>query len=279
MSFQSGFDSKAWTGASGGLIGFAGDMPVTQPWGFVTDPIHGKNVNPNSPRPNAIPGPAVTGATDVIAGEEFVYEGGYAYDGMYGWLLDDIPYPDHGSNPGTEGHESSMGPAQARGHTGPDVAHAQDVFQLNQHAGYGKNFYGDNPLKKDLNAWASSSTPPPNTRQYPAQAREDTGNWPEPFNAKTVAPWRPVDESTEHIPMRRIAEDDRPIYRYIAVGPMNTIPTGNQWGVQYQSNVPIKNNTPIPMMPQTPVDPWITQEAMSATFEDSTDVFGGMSLQ
>ncbi len=79
--------------------------------------------------------------------------------------------------------------------------------------------------------------------------------------------------------MRRPAEDDRPVYRRIAVGPMNLQPMGNQWGPQYQSNVPIQNVTPVPMMPQTPVDPWISQEQMTSVVNESPDVFGGMSLQ
>jgi hypothetical protein len=103
--------------------------------------------------------------------------------------------------------------------------------------------------------------------------------WPEPFNATDIAPFRPVDQSQEHIAMRRIPEDDRPVYRYLAVPPNNTQPMNNQWGVQYQSNVPIHNVTPVPMMPQTPMDPWITQEQSTSDFPDSADVFGGVSLQ
>lgn len=277
--FNSSFNSSAWSGASGAQIGFAGEMPETQPRGFVTDPIHGQAVNPNGNNNNAQPGPQLTSSTDVISGDPFVYEGGVEYQGQYGWQMDDLMYPGHSIDPGTAGHNSAMGPAQAQHHRGPDPAHEQDVYQKHQPTGYGRTFYGDSPLKRDLNAWSASNTPPPNTRQFPAEAREDQSNWPEPFNSTSVAPWRPVDQSTEHIGMRRIAEDDRPVYRYIAVGPMNTIPTGTQWGVQYQSNVPIKNNTPVPMIPQVPVDPWITQEAVSANFAESTDVFGGMNLQ
>jgi hypothetical protein len=79
--------------------------------------------------------------------------------------------------------------------------------------------------------------------------------------------------------MRRIAEDDRPVYRYLAVPPNNIQPTGNQWSVQYPSNVPIQNITPVPMMPQTPMDPWITQETATSDTSGSVDVFQGMVLQ
>lgn len=276
MGFTSSFDGKAWTGASGNQIGFAGGLPEIQRQGFVTDPIHGQNVDPNTPRPNALPSPQLGTSTDVLAGDEFLYEGGYEYDGQYGWLLDDIVYPSRDADPGTVGHESALGPALRRG---PDPAHEVDVYQENQHAGYGEVFYGDNPLKKDLNAWASSSTPAPNTRVYPSSAREETGNWPEPFNSAIYAQLRPVDQSTERIPMRRPAEDDRPVYRYIAVPAMNQIPNGTRWSPQYQSNVPVQNVKPVPMMPQTPVDPWITQEQSTAGFPDSTDIFGGVTLQ
>lgn len=277
--FNSSWNKSGWSGASGDAIGFAGDYPETQAYGFVTDDIHGKNVDPNGKNLAAYNGPQLTSATDVLQDQGFVYEGAQYYDGAYGWNLDNLMYPGHDDDPGTDGHDSSMGPAQHQGRRGPGQAHEQDVFQKNQPSGYGRVFYGDAPLKADLNAWANANTPAPNTRQFPAEAREDQSNWPTPFKSVDVAPWRPVDQSTEHIPMRRIAEDDRPVYRYIAVGPMNTVPTGNQWGVQYQSNVPIKNNTPVPMMPQTPVDPWITQEQSMSDIPDSTDIFGGYSLQ
>lgn len=279
MGISSSFDSKAWTGASGNGIGFAGDYPVTQPWGFVTDSIHGQTVDPNGPNQAAQQGPPsqVSGA-DIMSGEEFLYQGENT-PGVYGWDLDDIMFPMVGTDPGTYGHDSEMGPAQNRGNHGPDVAHQYDVYQRQEPIGYGRVFYGDNPLKRDLDAWANSNTPAPNTKQYPAQAREETADWPTPFKAVEVAPWRPVDESTERIPMRRMQEDDRPIYRYIAVAPMNIQPTGNQWGPQYPSNVPVQNVTPVPMMPQTPVDPWITQEQATANVSESPDVFGGMALQ
>lgn len=270
---DSSWDSKAWTGASGTLVGFAGDYPETQAYGFVTDPVHGQNVDPNGPTFASRPGPE---ASDALTGlEDNAY--GYEYEGQYGWCLDDIHFPSYDQVPGTTGHNSSMGPAKARDF--PDPAHAQDVYQEEPRIGYGVDFYGNDPLKQDLNAWKSSSTKNFNTGQFPAQAREDVQGWPEPFNATDVAPFRPVDQGTERIPMRRIAEDDRPVYRYLAVPPNNTLPTGNQWGVQYPSNVPIQNVVPIPMMPQSPMDPWITQETSTAVPPESTDVFGGMVLQ
>jgi hypothetical protein len=271
--FDSSWNSKAWTGASGTLIGFEGDYPETQAYGFVTDPVHSQNVDPNGPSFASQPGPEGS-APPAVLGDE-VY--GYEYPGQYGWLLDDIHYPSYDQDPGTTGHNSSMGPATRR-HL-PDQAHEEDVYQEEPKIGYGVNFYGANPLKKDLNAWKSSSTPNFNTGQFPAQAREDVQGWPEPFNATDIAPFRPVDQSTEHIPMRRIAEDDRPVYRYLAVPPNNIQPTGNQWSVQYPSNVPIQNITPVPMMPQAPMDPWITQETATSDTSGSVDVFQGMVLQ
>lgn len=270
---DSSWNSKAWTGASGTLIGFAGDYPETQAYGFVTDPIHSQNVDPNGPTFASQPGPAPSDATSGIEGDAY----GYAMGGMYGWVLDDIHFPDHTQDPGTTGHNSTLGPAQGRHF--PDRAHSQDVYQEEPKIGYGVNFYGARPLKEDLNAWKSSSTPNFNTKQFPAEARENTAGWPEPFNATDIAPFRPVDQSTEHIPMRRIPEDDRPVYRYLAVPPNNIQPTGNQWSVQYPSNVPIHNVTPVPMMPQAPMDPWITQETATSDVPNSSDVFGGMVLQ
>lgn len=273
MAFQSDWNPKAWTGASGTLVGFAGDYPETQAYGFVTDPIHAQNVDPNGPTFASQPGPEGSVPPNVLGESDY----GYYYPGMYGWCLDDIHMPSHDQVPGSTGHQSSMGPAQERRF--PDQAHAQDVYQEEPKIGYGVNFYGKDPLKKDLNSWKSSSTKNFNTRQFPAEARENVEGWPEPFSAVDIAPFRPVDQSTEHIPMRRIPEDDRPVYRYLAVPPNNTQPMGNQWGVQYPSNVPIHNITPVPMMPQSPMDPWITQETMTSDVSDSTDVFGGMSLQ
>jgi hypothetical protein len=269
---DSTWNSKAWTGASGTLIGFAGDYPETQAYGFVTDPVHGQNVDPNGPTFASQPGPEAS-APPQLMDEAY----GYYWAGQDGWVLDDIHFPSHDQVPGSTGHNSALGPAQGRGY--PDRAHEQDVYQEEPKIGYGVNFYGARPLKQDLNAWKSSSTPNFNTRQFPAQAREDVTGWPEPFNATNVAPFRPVDQSTEHIPMRRIPEDDRPVYRYLAVPPNNIQPTGNQWSVQYPSNVPIHNVTPVPMMPQAPMDPWITQETMTSDFADSSDVFGGYALQ
>lgn len=273
MAFQSSWNSQEWTGASGALVGFAGDYPETQAYGFVTDPIHSQNVDPNGPTFASQPGPEASTAVTGLEDETY----GYYNDGQYGWVLDDIHYPSYDQVPGTTGHNSSMGPATQR-HL-PDQAHAQDVYQEEPRIGYGVNFYGADPLKKDLNSWKSSSTPNFNTGQFPAEARENVEGWPEPFNATDIAPFRPVDQSTEHIAMRRIAEDDRPVYRYLAVPPNNIQPMGNQWGVQYQSNVPIQNITPVPMMPQSPMDPWITQETATSVPPDSTDVFGGMVLQ
>lgn len=270
---DSSWNSKAWTGASGTLVGFAGDYPETQAYGFVTDPIHAQNVDPNQGTFAGRPGPEGSTPPAVLQSEEY----GYYNEGQYGWVLDDIHYPSHDQTPGTTGHNSALGPALGRRF--PDQAHAQDVYQEEPKIGYGVNFYGARPLKEDLNAWKSSSTPNFNTGQFPAQAREDVTGWPEPFNATDIAPFRPVDQSTEHIPMRRIAEDDRPVYRYLAVPPNNTQPMNNQWGVQYPSNVPIHNVTPVPMMPQSPQDPWITQETATSDISGSSDVFGGMVLQ
>lgn len=262
---ESSWDSGAWSGASGSQIGQAGDMPETKPYGFVASKIHGKPYDPNGPTLAGRQGPDVSNEMPVVIQGEIpdVYS-----DGMDGWVMDNIPFPSHDTDQATRGHGVPFSPAKSRL---PDVAHGVDIHQHVQHAGFGVNFYGKSIDNTEVHAWNSSSGKAPNSGAWPLSNREDTGNWPEPFDSLTVAPSRPVQLDTERIPMRRIGEDDRPVYRYTAVPPQNLQPIGSQWGPQVQSNVPVHNVTPLPMMARTPVDPWATQESASADNADSFD--------
>lgn len=266
MAFSgSSWDSGAWTGASGSQIGDANDMPETKAYGFVASKIHGKAYDPNGSTFAGRQGPDVSNEMPVnIQGDiPDIYS-----TGMDGWVMDNIPFPTHDEKPGTKGHSVPFGGAKERL---PDRAHWADIHQHVQHAGFGVNFYGKSIDNREVHAWNSSSTKAPNTGVWPLSNREETANWPVPFDSLTVATQRPVQLDTERIPMRRIPEDDRPVYHYRATPPDNLRPIGFQWGPQYQSNVPVHNVTPLPMMARTPVDPWVTQESATADNVDSYD--------
>lgn len=277
MAFQTSFNKGAWSGASGTQIGFAGDYPETLPYGLGIDEIHGQAYDPNGRNLAALPGPAVD--VPVIIQDVDV---DYPYYSESDWILDDLAFPERDAEPGTKGHDVAFSPAKHRGNI--DAAHAVDMYQEMVPQGHGVDFYGS-PIETEDYAylgWKSSSTPAPNTSDMIRGARENTANWPEPFDSSTVAPIAPVLTSDDHIPMRRLAEDDRPVYRYVAVPARNIKPSGSLWNPTYESNVYLQNmNNMIPAMPRTPVDPWITQETASAEQFDSgdIDVFDGMGLQ
>jgi hypothetical protein len=271
----SSWNSQAWSGASGQQIGYAGDLPETQAYGFVVDKVHGQAYDPNGPTGAGRKGPDL--GMDMPVNIQDDYSDIYA-EGMDGWVMDNIPFPARDEKPGTHGHSSTLGPAQSRI---PDRAHRKRVFQHGIKAGFGVNFYGSSIDNKEVHAWNSSSKPAPNRGVWPLSNREETANWPEPFDSLTVAVYRPVQLDTERIPMRRISEDDRPVYRYRAVPPQNILPSGSQFTPTYQSNVPVHNVIPLPMMARTPIDPWVTQETASgdnATYSDDPNIFEGWNV-
>jgi hypothetical protein len=270
VAWNSGFDSSAWTGASGAQIGYAGDYPETTAQGFTADPIHDQDVDPNAPNFAAGPGPGYD-APVILTDQTFTDQ----YLGADGWVLDDLDYPSRDTPAGTSGHTSDLGPAQSHRR---DRGHAVDVYQLNIPPQYGVDFYGRSVIHRDLNAWAVPSGPPPNTRQMPAQSREDTSNWPQPHVAAHYAPMAPVVVPSERIPMRRPAEDDRPVYRFLAVPARNIDPSGSVFTPSFASNVVLQNRKPVPEMPRTPEDPWNTQEIASSGSTDEVDVFNGMGI-
>jgi len=259
----SSWDSGAWSGASGPQIGDAGDLPETQAYGFVSSKIHGKAYDPNGSTFAGRPGPDVSNEMPVVIQGDVpdLYS-----EGMDGWVMDNIPFPDHNEPQGTRGHSVPFGASKG---AFPDRAHGVDIFQHSQRAGFGVNFYGKTIDNREVHAWNSSSTKAPNTGAWPLSNREETADWPEPFDSLTVAPQRPVQLDTERIPMHRIPEDDRPVYHYRATPPQNLTPTGSQWTPQYESNTPVHNVTPLPMMARTPVDPWVTQESATADNADA----------
>lgn len=268
----SAWDNTAWTGASGYQIGFAGDYPVVERDGFVTDSIHGQTIDPNGPTFSAEQGPDITSPVVWQDNQEFTQ-----LSGAHGWDLDNLHLPTPFDDPGV-GHGSSLGPAQSHG---IDRAHWEDVYQLTPPAGHGRNFYGPKIYAFERTAWLSSSGPAPQESAYPAQAREDTSLWPEPFVAVgTIAPTPPVVVPDEVIDMRWMTEDDRPVYRWLAVPARNVMPAGNQWTPAVPSNTELYNVNILPEMPRTPDDPWATQEIASTTgYGTEVDVFNGLGIQ
>lgn len=270
------FGNFGWTGASGMQIGYPDAYPKPAVDAFTADPVHGQNYNPNTPNTYEIPG-QIGDVPVAIQGEDVWIDYGM---GGNGWMLDNLHMPAYDTAMGTEGHAAPMGPALASRH--PDPAHAVDMFQLAVPADHGRNFYGQSIQTDEVNAWKSSSTPPPNTKQFPAEAREDTGNWPEPFSSVEFAPLLNVVRATERIPMNRMREDDRPTYRQLAIPAQNIRPSGSVYNPTYQSNVPNQTmNNMTPAFGRIPTPPWVSQE-VSAPEDNSyaeTDVFGGMVLQ
>jgi hypothetical protein len=266
-SYQSSWDSN-WSGASGQQIGFAGDYPETTGWGFTADEVHGQAYNPNGHNLNAQPGPDLEVPVEIQ--DNSLYG---QWDGSDGWILDDIQFPSHTAIAGTVGHDQDLDAARAKRR---DPVHAVDVYQDNQPTGHGVDFYGKSIDTQDYRPWTSPNAMGKVQGAFPAQAREDTGNWPEPFAVLTIAPNAPVVIDTEKIPMRRIKEDDRPVYRYLAIPAANIQPGGTQWLPAAQSNRILQNVKPTPQIARTPVDPWISeQDDSSQMYPDYTDIFGG----
>lgn len=248
--------SFKWQGASGQQIGFAGDNPYDQ-YGpsFTADEVHTQSYDPNAPNTYA----QVGGIGDVpvqIQDEYHLYE-----DGFNGWCLDNLHDPQHSAEPGTVGHGVPMGSA-GRQHI--DAAHNVDIYQLQVPTGHGRNFYGNATEDNEVYEWSSSSNPPITTNAFPSQARTDTGNWPEPFDSYSVAPQLPVVRPTERIPMNRMKEDDRPVYRQLAVPGQNIKPSGSVYTPTMQSNPVLHNVKPLPAAGRTPVAPWTSEELVSA---------------
>lgn len=259
-----------WTGASGIQVGYADAYPATQDTrSFTSSPVHAASYNPNQVNSYRQPG-ALTGDVPVtIQAEQDFIDWGM---GQNGWLLDNIDYPNADDAPGTDGHSSAMGPAKA---PAPDSGHGQPVFQKFQAPGFGTDFYGQSIDTQDLAAWNSSTTRAPNTGSAILDAREQTSNWPTPFDSTTVAPLLPVVRDTEKIPMRRMKQDDRPLYRQIAVPGMNVKPSGSVYNPTYASNDVLQNVKPIPASYTSPTDPSVSQDALSQVYmDDDSPVIG-----
>lgn len=264
VGFSSGFKSD-WTGASGIQIGYAGNYPEDKYDAFTADPVHANPVNPNQPNQYRQTGSSIGDVpTNIQADNDFVDYG----MGSDGWILDNIDLPAEDTAAGTDGHTSELGPAKARGR---DVAHAQDVRQAFPAPGWSRNFYGRKVDTIDLHAWKSSQTPAPNKGTAILDAREVTDNWPTPFDSTTVAPLLPDVRSTDAIPMRRMQQDDRPMYRQIALPGANIKPSGSVYNPQTESNVFLKTRTPIPGAYTIPTDPSVSQDALSQSVMDMDD--------
>lgn len=259
----SGIASFKWTGRSGQQIGFADQNPYDK-YGpsFTADEVHSQDYNPNTP--NTYQQEGMVGDVPVNIQDEYnTYD-----DGDNGWVLDNIQDPGYDDRAGTVGHGTDMGDHNRR----LDPAHAEDVFQLNLPRGFGEHIYG--PINNDeAYWWMSSSTPNPNNGAFPAQAREDVTGWPEPFDSYTVAPHRPVQLDTEIIPMRRMLEDDRPVYRQLAIPGQNIQPSGSVYNPTYPSNQVLYNVKPLPASGRTPVPPWAQSELMSPDMQEPTDSY------
>lgn len=273
-----GIASFKWTGKSGTQIGEADQFPYDK-YGpsFTADEVHGQGYDPNTPSSYAIPGEI--GEVPIN-----IQDDGHWYDymdGSNGWILDNLYDPWHGDDPGTTGHNPPMGPAQPFYRNSPDFVHAMDVYQEMPPGNHGINFYGKTIEDQETEYNWSSSTSAPFTRgTTPLDARYETGEWPVPFDSNTVARMAPVVRPTEKIPMRRIAEDDRPVYRQLAIPGQNIAPSGSVYTPTMQSNVPIHNVKPVPAMARTPTIPWTQSELSSPEYYDGSDidVFGGMGI-
>jgi hypothetical protein len=256
--------SFKWQGASGQQIGFAGENPYNQ-YGpsFTADEVHTQSYDPNAPTTYAQPGSI--GDVPIQIQEEYnLYE-----DGFNGWCLDNINDPNHATAPGTAGHSVPLGPAQGQW---VDPSHNVDIYQIQVPTGHGSNFYGNSIQEHEVYNWASSGNQPVTNGSFPSQARTDTGNWPESFDSYSVAMQPPVITSNERIPMNRMREDDRPVYRQLAVPAQNIQPSGSVYNPTMQSNRVIHNLKPLPAVGRTPVPPWTSDELTTMTNDGSTYV-------
>lgn len=258
---MAGIASFKWQGASGQQIGFAGDKPYNQ-YGpsFTADDVHSQAYDPNASANTYAQRGGIGDVPIQIQDDYELYE-----DGFNGWCLDNLNDPPHTANAGTRGHSVPMGPAQGR-HIDP--AHNVDIYQIQVPAMHGRNFYGRSIEDNEVYEWNSSSTQPITRNSFPAQARTDTAAWPEPFDSYSVAPQLPVVRPTEKVHMNRMREDDRPVYRQLAVPGQNIQPSGSVYNPTMQSNAVIHNVKPLPAFGRTPVAPW-TQDELTSEQEDS----------
>lgn len=259
----SGIASFKWSGRSGMQIGSADQNPYDK-YGpsFTADEVHAQDYNPNTPNTYQVEG-AIGDVPIGIQDEYSTYD-----DGDNGWVLDNIHDPWHDDRAGTAGHQTDMGGHRRR----LDPAHSEDVFQLNLPRNFGIHFYG--PINnEEAYWWQSSQTPAPNTKAFPAEAREDTQDWPESFDSYVVAPHRPVQLDTEVIPMRRLLEDDRPVYRQLAIPGQNIKPSGSVYNPSYPSNPVLYNVKPLPSYSRTPVPPWTQDEMASPDMQAADDSY------
>lgn len=269
--FNSSFSRGNWSGASGIQIGYAGDYPEDKYDSFTSDPVHSQTVNPNQANQYRQPGSSIGDVPiNIQADDDFVDHG----MGTHGWILDNIDFP--GSDDPT-GVRTATPQLDSAKRYGPDAGHAQNVAQGFEPPGFGRNFYGNQFETQDLHAWNTDSTPPNTTRSDKLNARYDVSSWPVPFDSITVMPNRNIVQDTERIPMRRMKQDDRPVFRRVALPGANIKPTGSIWNPQTQSNEFLKIRNPIPASYSIPVDPSVSQDALSQSIMDAdgaTDVGG-----
>lgn len=280
---KSKWDGSAWSGPSGLQIGFAGDYPETTGQGFIVDPVHGENVDPNAPGLAARQGDTSNVEIPVSIQEDYPYP----YDGGEGWVLDDIPFDSHNADAGVDQDNLPFDWHDTPPGTG--YSHDVDIYQISPPPGHSRNFYGRSFGTLDLQAWNHPTTPPSTTGTLPGQAWDDRTpgdmpghdqppgtdhepGWPEPFAAQDIHELRPVILPDEKIPMRRLAEDERPVYSYLAVPARNIMPGGDQWTPSVPSNVPIHNVKPLPAMARTPEDPWVSNTVDYSGGSDTYDV-------
>lgn len=255
VGFSTGFKSD-WTGASGIQIGYAGEYPQDKYDSFTADEVHGDPVNPNQPNQYRQKGGIGDVPTNIQADNDFVsYD-----DGSDGYVLDNIDFAAEDDPAATVGHSSTLGPALGKGR---DPAHRQNVYQDFPAPGWARNFYGTNIETEDLHSWHDDSYQPVNTKSSVLDARFYTSNWPKPFDSTGPAPLLNDVRSLDKIPMRRMKQDDRPMYRQLAVPGANIQPSGSVYNPQLPSNEFIQTRTPIPASYTIPVDPSVSQDALS----------------
>jgi len=263
-----------WQPASGQQIGSAGDYPYAQ-YGpsFTADDVHSQAIDPNAP--NSYTVAPTLGDMPVQIQDDY----NLIDDGSNGWILDNLYDPTHTDAPGTTGHELPM---DGNRHKRPDAFHAMDIYQAQFPPGTGRNFYGPTPEDNEVYFWNTSSLPAETTGAFPYDARIRREGWPEPFDSYSVAPNLPVIRPTEQIPMRRMREDDRPVYRQLAVPGQNIQPSGSVYNPTAQSNKVIRNVKPTPAFGRTPTPPWPQDELTSATQDASAyeeDTLAGWNMQ
>lgn len=261
--FTTGFPKGAWTGASGIQIGYAGDYPEDKYDAFTADPVHGNPVNPNQPNQYRQKGSSIGDVPVQIQGDNEFIDYGMGADG---WVADNIDMPAFDTPPGTEGRDMAMSPAKRNY---PDDAHRQVVQQVFPQVGHGREpFYGTDFNEEDLKAWKDDRYPPNTSISTKLDARFNTENWPTPFDSTTVMPWRNTPEDTSRIPMRRMEQDDRPVFRRVALPGANIKPSGSVYNPTFASNEYLQTRTPIPASYAIPTDPSVSQDALSQSVMD-----------